>query len=543
MRLGFGRPVIARATAVVVGVAGGWGALLAPTVRAATPSANVAVTPPDLRGYQQPWLAISPTNPDNLAVAYREGSQRQLCGLGLSSDNGRTWKAQAFVGLKGRFQFPEGFAICEEATTAFGPDGTLYYLFQSERGGLGGGYSELFLSMSTDGGASFSNPHNVDRNPPVFRASADFYTRLAVDGSGRLHLTWTRYATPDGTSYPGVVMAASSSDRGATFSVPVNVSPAKQKYAFGSTVSIGGDGAVYVLWMDATEFLVTSGAAKNSGACDGSKNRAAGCTAPGVLDAAVSRDGGATYSAPAPVDAAVNMGCPGYDVSGTGRAFCDRLHYQLVTGWYSLAAAPSPGVAYAAWWDGDPQGPARLSLSLTRDGGGTWSKRRAIGMLPGKPGDQQVRPTLAVAPDGRLDVAYYDVAAGGKQQDVYTMSSRDGGATFSAPVRVTDVPSDTGVGPLTSDGGGVGFGEWLGLASTDDAVSLAWTDSRRGTADSGKQDIFVSGIQLLPRKAAGSSGGQSDWALRAGIAGASVLVLGSLLLLVRRARRGPGRPR
>lgn len=47
---------------------------------------------------------------------------------------------------------------------------------------------------------------------------------------------------------------------------------------------------------------------------------------------------------------------------------------------------------------------------------------------------------------------------------------------------------------MGGDGVHISFGGWLSLLATDQADVVAWTDSRRGTLDNGKQDVFFSEV-------------------------------------------------
>src|SRR5206468_2532352 len=95
--------------------------------------ANVPVSRGDLYAYQDPWLAADPTDSRHLAVAYREGDQRDLCLLSQSRDAGRTWTTEDLLGPRGRLRWPAGFSLCYEGVVAFGPDGTLYFVVQAMR--------------------------------------------------------------------------------------------------------------------------------------------------------------------------------------------------------------------------------------------------------------------------------------------------------------------------------------------------------------------------------------------------------------------------
>ena len=118
-------------------------------------------------------------------------------------------------------------------------------------------------------------------------------------------------------------------------------------------------------------------------------------------------------------------------------------------------------------------------------------------------------PTPTVRPNGDLDVVYLEsqetqatadptdiecsVGFGNNQfrkgplsslVNTYWIESRDGGASFSAPVRVSKVTSNwcaaqyTFASALYSN-----FGDYIGSASVDNRTLVAWPDARNGFAD------------------------------------------------------------
>jgi hypothetical protein len=74
--------------------------------------------------------------------------------------------------------------------------------------------------------------------------------------------------------------------------------------------------------------------------------------------------------------------------------------------------------------------------------------------------------------------------------DAFVASSNDQARSFTN-LRLSSRSFDSRVGPSTGDASPADFGSRLGLVSTDARALAAWTDSRRGTQDTGRQDIFV----------------------------------------------------
>ena len=492
----------------------------------ATP--NVAVTSIKPYSYQEPWLAIDPKNAQRMAIAYREGAQRSVCQLALSNDGGATWHTQDLIGPQGRLPWDSGNTLCYESMAAFGPDGTLYYAVQATIS-FRDPFSRVLVTSSPDG-VAFRDPVDVDpagksRNPGDF-GGGDWYPRLAVNpNTGELFVRWTHYTSRNATAQ---AVVASSTDHGNTFAAPVVASPSADAAnntsvvdSFGSALAVGADGTVYTSWLDLTK--------RNAGCSNARGASTATCSLPVPLEVAASRDGGRSFGAPAVVAPAVDFGCPGRNVAGTtALASCDNLHFDRGPEAFSVLGGSSPGVAALAWWGGDPENPARISFATTHDHGGNWSSAKTVGTLRGATNDEQQRPVLAQAPGGRIDLAYYDDSNGGSQ-DVYLTSSDDGGATFSTPQLVSTASSNINIGPVSEDGVHPGFGEWLGLVSSDNRAQIVWTDTRRGTVDSAKQDIFFASLTLAT--------GPPLWLpIVAGVGGALALAGLMLAILGVRAR-------
>ena len=487
--------------------------------------ANTPVTTTKPYSYQEPWLTVDPRNPQRMAIAYREGGQRSVCSLALSSDGGATWRTQDLIGPQGRLPWPSQDTLCYEAVAAFGPDGTLYYAAQATIA-FRDPYSRVFVTSSPDG-VAFHDPVDVDpastRNPGDL-GGGDWYPRLAVaPAGGELFVRWTRYASRNASAESVI---AGSTDRGTTFTQPVVVSPPPTSSSslvdsFGTALAAGAGGSVYTSWLDLTQ--------RQAGCTGGRTAVTTTCSLKVPLEVAASHDSGRTFTPPVTVDPAVDFGCPGRNVPGTtALASCDNLHFDRGPEAFSLAPGPASGTAYLAWWGGDPENPARISFSSTRDSGHTWSTPRVVGSLRGAAFDEQQRPALAVAAGGRIDMAYYDDTNGG-DQDVYLVSSDDGGVTFSAPQLLSSASSNINIGPVSEDGVHPGFGEWLGLYSTSSGADVAWTDTRRGTVDSAKQDIYFAAVSLSP--------GTPLWVpIVIGGGVAALVVLLGLLVLGLRAR-------
>jgi hypothetical protein len=123
---------------------------------------------------------------------------------------------------------------------------------------------------------------------------------------------------------------------------------------------------------------------------------------------------------------------------------------------------------------------------------------------PRHDGTAQYLPQLAVAPDGRLDVVYYDRRDDERRDthnDVSLQSSTDGGRTFGRHVSLSSSYFDSRIG-FGSERGLADLGSRLGLVSDDGGALAVWSDTRAGTDASSKQDLRLARIQAGSRSLA-----------------------------------------
>jgi hypothetical protein len=95
--------------------------------------------------------------------------------------------------------------------------------------------------------------------------------------------------------------------------------------------------------------------------------------------------------------------------------------------------------------------------------------------------NDQFNPALVVdAATGHLALVYYrtgDGALGRKRTDLWFQSSRDRGATWSAPVRVTTAQSDATAASADLSNQ---YGDYNGISGYAGTFFPVWTDRRAG---------------------------------------------------------------
>jgi len=143
---------------------------------------------------------------------------------------------------------------------------------------------------------------------------------------------------------------------------------------------------------------------------------------------------------------------------------------------------------------GSPLGVRKIFYSRSTDGGATFSPPKLL------PDDDlakrysQFNPNVSVAPDGRVDVVWWDFrdGAGIYASDVYYVYSFDNGATWSRNFRVTEQSINRKVGTWSNN---FDYRAPPSIASTDRTALVAWDQTEKdGSTDT--QDLNVATVQL-----------------------------------------------
>lgn len=481
------------------------------------------------RTYASPALAVDPANPSTVVAVAAEIRSR-TCGLLRSTDAGQTWQrpdaSPSLPSYPFCFQTETG---PRQAAVAFGRNGIVYYTYagwdvEDTRSGWpigpGGGWRgnvSVLVSRSDDLGESWRTTvardarglegDEQENNRPVSSIAVDTVT-------GRQDVVYVGWKVTyrDRQS----LRLAVSTDGGDTFAAPVDLTAGyfddddnRRRLAEGAGLDDTPDpGRVLYYWPDLT------------------------VDADGTLYAIWNARFG-----------------PGPQMDDTG-VFLSRSddHGRTFTV-TELSPAPEtyryPMLEWSA--DGAPDGTLHLVYEgqtpeqidwlfdvyhrRSTDGGQTWSEAIRLSDEPVEDLAGQYHPDLAVAPNGRVDVAWWDFRNdnGNFANDVYMTSSDDSGTTWSDNVRVTDrsVSRRTGVWYGNAD-----IRQPPGLVATDAYTVVAWDDTRNGDEATHTQDIYSAVVQHRPLGPSVPAGVQY------GLAGAGGLGLfGGVLLLLARADR------
>jgi len=480
-------------------VAGGIGAIVVSSSfdtphRARALGGNLAINdgasnPLDLSANNSPALVRNPVDQNNLVAANRIDSPNYSCALNVSFDGGGRWTQTPIPAPAG--EEPK----CYAPDVAFSSKGTLFVSFVTLKG-RANAPNATWISRSTDGGKTLSTPVETPLGPKAFqvRITADPRT------DGRIYLTWLKaselglYALAT-TGNP--IMAIRSDDGGANWTQPTRVSnPSRQRVIAPSPAAGSKAGELDVLYVDlGDDSLDYAGGHRGRGGAP-----YAGAT---QLVLARSTDNGATWKE---------------SVVDPGLKQADRF-IVFTPPYPSLAIDQSSGRTYAAYQDGRLGDPDVLLWTLGR-GSSSWSKPVRVNDTPPRDKTAQYLPWLSIAPNGRVDVMYYDRRADRTNvlNEVSLQSSFDEGKTFLPRVRVSDRAFSSRIG-FGLERGLPDLGSRLGLLSTNTRAYGVWTDTRGGSVRTAKQDIArgVVGFNDPPRLSS---------------AGKALLVIGGIALIV-----------
>lgn len=448
------------------------------------------------RMYSAPVIAVDPSNPQNVVAAAAEIRSR-TCGLLRSRDRGRTWERSKAAPIR------DGYPFCFQTETgppqgvaAFGRDSTLYYAYAGwnvedtsggwpigQGGGWRGNVSPI-VARSTDLGESWET--TVVRNARGLEGELQEGNRpvsslVVDDASGSediVYLGW-KATYRDGRQLP---LVAVSPDGGQSFSEPIDLTAGyfneaanRERLAKAAELDeVPGAEEVLYYWPGLT--------LDDQGTLFAVWNARFG-PGPQMDDTAVflstSTDGGRTFAVSELSPATETFRYPALEWSDEGGPE-GTLHL--------VYEAQTP---QEITWVHD------VYYERSTDGGATWSEPTRLSDDPADALTGQYHPDLAVAPDGRVDVAWWDFRNdnGDFANDVYLASSSDNGMSWSENVRITD----QGVGRRI----GVWYGnadirQAPGLVALDTHSLVGWDDTRNGGPATQTQDIYTTAVQYEP---------------------------------------------
>jgi hypothetical protein len=411
-------------------------------------------------------IAVNPTYGKNIVIGANDYRSLNTLWYYASTDGGLTWKSEALP-------TDQALYYATDPSVAFGPDGVAFYgNGRIASGGEPYPINDVVCYKSTAMGQMWSAPARVVFDSTgaagANKLADKYYLAVAPTAPGplapKVYVAWVEYENERSR-----IVAARSSDGGATWSAAVQISPLGKFQAPIPTVAVGGE--VYVAFID----------------LDTTKRE---------ILFAKSTDGGATFGTPKKIANYNNLG-PMYPTGAPNP-------HPIIKGHLRVNSFPSIAVdhsfkhfnrIYTTWAGKGVDGRHHIYLSKSDDFGSTWSEALPIETDKSAINTDKFFPWIAVDPTtGNVGICFYDSRqdpAANQLTDLYLGISEDGGESFSVQP-ISDVSFNPSVTSSTDSLLGSGdtlafFGDYNGLAAHSGMWYPAWTDSREGY----DQDVYI----------------------------------------------------
>jgi hypothetical protein len=449
------------AAALALGFASVVSASVGPLVLASGPSpfAACAIGGPGtnyVNAEVEPWVAVNPTNPNNVIGVYQQDRWNNGGAHGLvaavTHDGGTTW-AHTWA----HFSFCSGGTVAnggdfDRATdpwVTFSPNGHAYQISLSFNGA--NAVNAVLVSKSTNGGDTWSEPVTLIRDTSDFNFNDKESITADPTDSNYVYAVWDRSRHPGGQpdlnafhsfAFRGDPYFSRTTNGGASWEPARNM--------FGRNSNLWTIGHQIVVQPNGTLVDIFN-VARGSG-LQPSPNQ-------DVQAVMRSTDKGATWSDPITIAPWIAVDVVDPDTGDPVRAG-DFLP--------DIAVDPSNGRLYAVWADGRFSGGAYADVVLSRstDGGLSWTEPVKVSGTP--TGIASFTPSVDVAANGTVAVTYYDFRNNTPDQtalptDYWIRYSTDGGVTWANEQRLTTTSFDMRTAPSA---GGFFTGDYEGLDHT-----------------------------------------------------------------------------
>jgi hypothetical protein len=455
---------------------------------AVTAAVQVTQNPDPGRAHSTPQIARNPVTGE-LVIAEAEVRTKKTCDIHISVDDGRSW-------FDGGSPMTKPFTDCSlQATNGpyitlqFTPDGTLFasffgsdpkYVTELNRNDIP---RHIFVARSEDSGRTWSTSMAFEGKEGDPGIGGSRRAQLSVDNKNPLnvYVGWQKggFSTPaPGAARRGMISV--SHDGGRNFGPPQELSDSRGGGQ--PRTAVDSKGVVHAIWAADTFGTPTGDAAP-----------------PRPIQYRRSIDQGRTWSAIQDID----PGNQGFSFNRRQLIAIDPKTDALFITWHGNTNPkphrPRVGEPSSAIYED-----REILFRASTDGGETWGSSKTVNDDAPTPNIQHYDPGISVAPNGRVDLAWYDFRnsptpefegpggnAGG-MNDIYATSSYDRGATFIKNVRVSDRIADRNIGVWSNNAHSQTS---VAITSSDTTTYIAWQDSRNGNALTNVEDIYFAAVQ------------------------------------------------
>ena len=408
--------------------------------RAASAGANLRLSGAQTSPRSESAIAINFLNPSQIISASNaissDGRQAQF----YSADGGLTWGQTTLpLALKDKFH--------SDPTVDWTSDGTAWSLTL----GINGNTVAMRSYKSTNGGATWtfdatlSGSQRGTDKPMLWidhSATSPFKDNIyAIWHNG--NPAYVNHRTGPAGSW-GTPLQVSSTETSGT--------------AIGGDIKTNSAGDVFAFWPATGNGRIVVAKSTNGGA---SFTRTVVATTFDTYDIGI--------PAMASRRALIYVAGGVYRNATTNNVYASWTDQRGVTGCNAPANEPGTNVASACQ--------TRIWFARSTDGGATWSAPVKINDSTSSLHDQFNQWLAVDETSGRVGIMYYDTIAdaGRKKTDVWYQSSSDGGATWSAPLKVTTAQTDETVAGADS---GNQYGDYNGMSGYLTKFFPSWTDRR-----------------------------------------------------------------
>ena len=392
-----------------------------------------------------------------------------------SSNNGKTWNGGYLPGFAsigrtsgGDPSLDWGPARCRNGSFSKSCGVEIYYSSLADPFGDKVGGEQVTVSRSSDDGSRWADP--VQATSTDNKSSFDDHPWLAVDHSpssphyGRVYLFWAVFCYACAGNGNVKLYVSHSDDEGQNWTPAVQVSAGNNNSAQGfretGQLAVSRSGTVEAFWTENAD----------------SKKY------PSLQVAAVSTDGGNTFSAPVTIAQVTD-----YPLTGTPFDVVDLFNRvpgmsARVDCYPHPASDPTSNRVYVVWCD-DASGHGVVKGAVSTNGR-DWTSLGTIGAVKGS---NAFFPAASVSPTtGEVSLTFDALTkppasnpwqTGVQTYRNYYTQSAAGGGSFGSPIVVSSArsnPDGSSYNDLTEQF----IGDYIGIVDGPDTAYLAWTDAR-----------------------------------------------------------------
>jgi hypothetical protein len=444
---------------------------------------------------EEPWVSVNPTNANNLIAVWQQDrwSNGGAHGLaaGVTHNGGSTW-SHTFAHFSecagGNAANGGNYERSSDPWVTFAPNGDAYQISLSFDANTA--RNGVLVSKSTNGGDTWSEPISLIRDSGGRDSSFAFNDKESITAdptnSKFAYAVWDRFTSPSGSSLASIeglihsrsfrepVFFSRTTDGGATWE------PARDIYdrsefngTIGNQIVVLPNGDLLDVF---DEFFVHDNSNDQRGES---------------ISVIRSTDKGVTWDSRSTVIAAsLERGAFNPD---TGRPI------RAEGGIPDIAVDRTSGKIYAVWQDTRFSSVDEVALSMSSDGGSTWSAPIKVNQTPRNPNpadEQAFVPQVQVAADGSVAVTYYDFRFNDPSPGVPTdawivrcASDCGNPASWHDEARLSPASFDIEQAPAARGPFGFFLGDYEGLTSVGNTFITVFVQVNNGSPTN-RTDVF-----------------------------------------------------